>query len=270
MVATPIGNLEDISSRAMKVLGEVGDVLAEDTRHTRQLFNRLGIQARLHALHDHNEERKVRHWLSVLGEGTDLALVSDAGTPLINDPGFRLVRSAREEGIRVSPVPGPCSPVAALSACGLPTDRFVFDGFLPHKSVARRGRLAELGRDTRTVVMLESSHRVRDTVMDIVEVLGGGRGLVLAKELTKLHEAVMGADADSVLAWLDADPARLKGEFVLILEGAPSAPEGGVGADALIDALAGELPASKLARVVSRLTGLDRKQAYQRILERDR
>ncbi|MGB0723491.1 MAG: 16S rRNA (cytidine(1402)-2'-O)-methyltransferase [Gammaproteobacteria bacterium] len=270
MVATPIGNLDDISRRAIRVLSGVDHVLAEDTRHTRQLLNRLGVKARLHALHDHNEEQKVPAWLEVLSSGSDLALVSDAGTPLVSDPGFRLVRGAREAGLRVSPLPGPSSPVAALSVCGLATDRFIFEGFLPHKAAARRAHLSELGRDTRTTVLLESSHRIRDAVADIVAVLGGDRGLVLAKELTKVHEAVVGENAASVLAWLEADRARLKGEFVLVLEGAPNAPTVSLDSEALIDALLGELPASKLARVLSRVTGIDRKEAYQRVLERSK
>src|SRR5690606_36802588 len=191
VVATPIGHLADLSPRALETLRAVAAVCAEDTRHTRQLLAHFGIERPLLALHEHNEAEVADRLVARLAAGDSLALVSDAGTPLVSDPGFRLVRAAREAGIRVSPVPGPSAIVAALSVAGLPSDRFSFEGFLPAKSGARRERLAALAADARTLVFYESSHRIVESLADFRTVFGDGRRAVLARELTKLFETVL-------------------------------------------------------------------------------
>lgn len=191
MVATPIGNLADLSPRAQEVLRGVAAICAEDTRHTRQLLGHFGIDRPLLALHDHNEEAMSERIVARLREGESLAIVSDAGTPLVSDPGFKLVRAARAAGIRVSPVPGACAAIAALSVAGLPSDRFGFEGFLPAKSAARRERLAHLAGESRTLVFYESSHRIVESLADLRGAFGDERPAVIARELTKLFETVL-------------------------------------------------------------------------------
>ncbi len=219
IVATPIGNLSDLSQRAIEVLTQVDIIACEDTRHTQRLLSAYSIKNKTLSMHDHNERQRQEYIATLLQEGKSLALVSDAGTPLISDPGFHLVRHCRQLGLSVSPVPGACAAIAALSVAGLPTDRFSFEGFLPSKAGARQSTLANLLEEPRTMVFYDAPRRAIDTVEDIVKVLGGERYVVIARELTKTFETVHSDTAANLLAWLQEDPNQLKGEMVLIIEG---------------------------------------------------
>src|SRR6476620_3317384 len=220
VVATPIGNLGDLSPRALDTLRAVAAICAEDTRHTRQLLAHYGIERPLVALHEHNEEQLAERLVARLLGGESLALVSDAGTPLVSDPGFRLVRAARAAGVAVSPVPGACAFVAALSVAGLPSDRLAFEGFLPAKAGARRERLAPLASETRTLAFYESAHRIEETLADMATVFGAQRRAVIARELTKLFETVLDGTLEDLQARVAADANQRKGEFVVLVEGA--------------------------------------------------
>ena len=219
IVATPIGNLTDISQRALDVLTHVDIIACEDTRHTQRLLSTYSIKNKTLSLHDHNERQRQDYVATLLQEGKSIALVSDAGTPLISDPGFHLVRHCRELNLPVSPIPGACAAIAALSVAGLPTDRFSFEGFLPSKSGARQSTLANLLEEPRTMVFYDAPRRAIDTVEDIVKVLGGERQVVISRELTKTFETIHSDTAENLLAWLNEDPNQLKGEMVLIIEG---------------------------------------------------
>jgi len=219
IVATPIGNLGDITQRALDILTQVDVIACEDTRHTGKLLSAFSIKNKTLSLHDHNERQKQEYIASLLEEGKSIALVSDAGTPLISDPGFHLVRHCRQLGLPVSPIPGACAAIAALSSAGLPTDRFSFEGFLPSKSGARQATLAALANESRTMVFYDAPRRAIDTVEDIVATLGGERYVVIARELTKTFETVYSDTAQNLLTWLKEDPNQLKGEMVLIIEG---------------------------------------------------
>lgn len=263
VVATPIGNLEDISARALRVLVEVDCIAAEDTRRTGTLLQHFGIRTRLQALHDHNESQATPALLKALLDGRSLALVSDAGTPLISDPGYRLVRSALEQGVAVFTVPGPSAVTAALSIAGLPTDRFVFEGFLPARAAARRRRLEELRPERRTLVFFESSHRIRDCLADLVQVFGPERTGVIARELTKQFETVLRGAVVDLQAQLEADHNQRKGEFVVLVGGAPEIAESSL-AEALAAArsLLEFLPSSQAARAAAKLTGRSRREIF--------
>lgn len=219
VVATPIGNLGDLTARARDVLAAVDAICAEDTRHTRQMLNALGLERPLLALHDHNEAEIAWKLVERLKAGECLALVSDAGTPLVSDPGYRLVREVRAAGLAVSPIPGACAAIAALSVAGIPSDRFCFEGFLPAKGSGRRERLAELAKETRTLVFYESSHRIEEALADFVAAFGGEREAVLARELTKLFETVLGDTLSGIAAKVAADENQRKGEFVIVVRG---------------------------------------------------
>ena len=268
VVATPIGNLDDISPRALKVLAEVDIVAAEDTRYSGTLLSHFGIRTQLVSLHEHNEAERADWLLGKLRGGADVALVSDAGTPLISDPGFDLVRAARKAGISVSPIPGACALVAALSVSGLPTDRFVFEGFLPAKSAARRERLAAVAAESRTLVFYESVHRLQESLDDMAAVLGAGRIGVLARELTKLHEGVREASLEGLAEWSRTDAAAGKGEVVILVAGAPaSAADSGAEAERVLRALLKELPVKQAAALAAEITGLKKNRLYDRALE---
>jgi len=271
IVATPIGNLEDLSARAVKVLSGVAVIAAEDTRHSGRLLQHLGINKPLIALHDHNERGRVQGILDRLLAGSDVALISDAGTPLISDPGYVLVRAARAEGMRVSPIPGPCALIAALSAAGLPTDRFLFVGFLPAKRSGRRSALDELRKEVATLVFYESPHRILDTVADIAEAMGAHREIVLGREITKTFETFYSGEAAQVLATLTDDTHGNRGEFVVMVRGAEktesSLMAGALDVDQLLSLLMEELPLKKVAKIASGLTGLGKNELYQRALE---
>lgn len=263
VVATPIGNLGDLSQRALDTLRAVDAICAEDTRHTRQLLAHFGIERPLIALHEHNEAELSARIVARLQAGASLAMVSDAGTPLVSDPGFRLVRCAREAGLRVSPVPGASALVAALSVAGLPSDRFVFEGFLPAKAGARRERLAALAAEARTLIFYESAHRIQDMLADGVAAFGGERAAVVARELTKLFETVLDGTLAQLASRIATDPHQRKGEFVVLVQGA------GEDADAktlegrrVYAMLSSHLPPSTAARLAAELTGASRKALY--------
>ncbi|HST45080.1 MAG TPA: 16S rRNA (cytidine(1402)-2'-O)-methyltransferase [Luteimonas sp.] len=263
VVATPIGNLGDLSPRALEVLRTVAAVCAEDTRHTRQLLAHFGIERPLLALHEHNEEAASGPLVARLASGESLALVSDAGTPLVSDPGFRLVRAARAAGIRVSPVPGASALVAALSVGGLPSDRFVFEGFLPARTSARRERLQALASETRTLLFYESAHRIGEALDDMATVFGGGRLAVIARELTKLFETVLDGSLDTLRAQVAADPNQRRGEFVVMVHGADAdADARSAEGQRVYGLLAPHLPPSTAARLAAEISGASRKALY--------
>lgn len=270
VVATPIGNLDDLSPRATRTLASVDVVAAEDTRHSGRLLSHLGIQKRMIALHEHNEKDRAAGILTELDAGRDVALVSDAGTPLISDPGFVLVREARAAGHRVSPIPGPCALVAALSAAGLPTDRFLYVGFLPAKRSGRRASLDLLSSEVATLVFYESPHRILESVRDIAVVLGSEREIVLGREITKTFETFYSGSVAEVLAELERDPHGSRGEFVVMVRGAVvragTDREATMDVDRVLRVLLAELPVKKVAKMAAELTGLSKNELYQRAL----
>jgi len=264
VVATPIGNLEDITYRAVRILSEVDLIAAEDTRHSRVLLTHYGIATPMQAFHEHNETQLEGRILERLAQGQSVALVSDAGTPLLSDPGFRLVRAAREAGLPVFVVPGPSAVTAALSVAGLPTDRFAFEGFLPVKSAARKKRLGELGQESRTLVFFESSHRIEAALADMAEVFGAGRQAAVCRELTKKFETVLRGPLSELHGELTRDPNQGRGEFVVIVGGHESGADAAL-ADAhrMALALLEFLPASQAARVAAQLNGVPRRAVYE-------
>ncbi|CAO97965.1 16S rRNA (cytidine(1402)-2'-O)-methyltransferase [Erwinia tasmaniensis] len=268
IVPTPIGNLGDITQRALAVLASVDLIAAEDTRHTGLLLQHFAINARLFALHDHNEQQKADVLLTRLREGQSIALVSDAGTPLINDPGYHLVRLCREAGIRVVPLPGACAAVTALSAAGLPSDRFCYEGFLPAKSKGRCDTLKALEQEPRTLIFYESTHRLLDSLQDMVTVLGPQRYVVLAREITKTWESIFGAPVGELLSWVREDENRRKGEMVLIVEGY-HAEEQALPPEALrtLALLQTELPLKKAAQLTAEIHGVKKNALYKYALE---
>lgn len=264
IVPTPIGNLEDITTRALKTLESADWIAAEDTRHTQRLLQHFSIKTRTLSLHEHNEEKRAAMLCHRLQDGESVALVSDAGTPLISDPGFVLVRHCREQGIPVVPLPGPCAAITALSGAGLPTDRFIFEGFLPVKSQAKENRLALLTDRHATTVFYEAPRRVIATLKDIQKILGNERNVVIAKELTKAFESIIGGRPEDVIQWLEAEPARQKGEFVVMVSPAPEQDtEIPAEALALLNALTAELPLKKAAAIVAAHYKLKKNELYQ-------
>ena len=267
VVATPIGNLQDITARALDTLGRVALVAAEDTRHSRKLLAHYGIGTPLLALHEHNEREQTQSLLARLAAGEDVALISDAGTPLISDPGFYLVRAARAAGLQVVAVPGASACIAALSIAGLPTDRFVFDGFLPSKQVARAKRLQALQDESRTLVFYESSHRIVACLADMVATLGGERQAVLARELTKTFETTRGS-LQELHDWLLADDNQQRGEFVIMVHGRSGQPDSIDAADRhVLEVLLQELPLKRAAALAAKITGIPRNRLYDYGLE---
>ena len=263
VIATPIGNLGDLSPRALDTLRNVAAICAEDTRHTRQLLSHFGLERPLLALHQHNEDAQATQLVARMVAGESLALVSDAGTPLVSDPGYRLVSAARAAGVRVSPVPGACAAIAALSVAGLPSDRFVFEGFLPAKSSARRERLSRLASETRTLMFYESAHRIEEALEDMASVFGPARRAVIARELTKLFETVLDGSLVQLLARVRTDPNQRRGEFVLVVEGAGDDTDARLIEGRRLYAKLGEhLPPSTAARLAAELSGAPRKALY--------
>ncbi|UCC56752.1 MAG: 16S rRNA (cytidine(1402)-2'-O)-methyltransferase [Gammaproteobacteria bacterium] len=273
VVATPIGNLRDISARAIDTLKDVSRIAAEDTRHSKKLLSHYGIRTPMTALHEHNEAEQSAMLLKLLESGEDLALIADAGTPLISDPGYFLVRTVRAAGIRVVPVPGPSAGIAALSASGLPSDRFVCEGFLPPRQSARRQRLEALRQESRTVLFYESTHRITGCLQDMVAVFGGDREAVIARELTKTFETIQGGTLNELVAWLQADNNQRKGEFVILLHGAPEPDR--VEPDArdlqVLKVLLRELPLKQAAGLAAKITGVPKNRLYEKgiTLKRD-
>jgi 16S rRNA (cytidine1402-2'-O)-methyltransferase len=273
VVATPIGNLDDISARALAVLRDVVLIAAEDTRHSARLTQHFGISTPLAACHEHNEREQGGRFLARLQAGEDVALISDAGTPLISDPGFHLVRQARAAGVAVVPVPGACALIAGLSAAGLPSDRFIFEGFLPARAAARRARLQQVKEEPRTLIFYEAPHRILECVEDLRAVFGDARQAVLARELTKTFETIKGLPLVELREWIAADSNQQRGECVLLVAGW-QAPEGAeaVSAEALrvLDLLLGELPLKRAAALAAEITGVRKNLLYQVALERQK
>jgi 16S rRNA (cytidine1402-2'-O)-methyltransferase len=266
LVATPIGNMGDISARAREILAAAGVVAAEDTRHSGRLLRELGLERPLLSLHEHNEKARAVELVARLRAGESVALVSDAGTPLVSDPGYPLVRAAVEAGIAVVPVPGPCAAIAALSASGLPTDRFCFEGFLPARRGPRQARLAQLAAEPRTLVLYEAPHRIAACLADLAAALGGERRACVAREITKLHETFYRASLGELAARARADADLQRGEAVIVVEGAPPQ-AGGAGLDEALAVLLKFLTPSAAAAAAAELTGARRNDAYARALE---
>ncbi len=268
LVATPIGNLADLTFRAVEVLQAVDFIACEDTRHSRPLLDRYNIDKPLTALHEHNEVAASAKLLDRLGQGESMALISDAGTPLVNDPGFPLVRLAVERGVSVVPVPGACALVAALSASGLAPSRFAFEGFPPRTSPARRTLLEGLADDARTLIFYESSHRVLAFVKDIASVLPPQRRIVIARELTKIHETIVRCTITEAIGLIEADPFMQKGEFVVLLEGAPPKPKDDLTAEQMrvLKLLLEECSVKTAALLAAKITRARKELLYQAAL----
>lgn len=270
VVATPIGNRGDLTDRARETLAGVDLIAAEDTRHTGQLLAQLGIRTPLLALHEHNEAARAEELIARLRQGARIALVSDAGTPLISDPGFRLVATAAAAGVAVVPIPGACAAVAALSVAGLPTDRFVFEGFLPARAGARRTRLSALAAEARTLVFYEAPHRISETLADLAVAFGAGRDAVLARELTKLHETVYRGSLGELAERAAADSNMARGEAVLVVAGAAEHAAPGAAdverLDRLLAGLLAGLPLSQAVDLAAEVSGERRNRVYERAL----
>ncbi|WP_346837158.1 16S rRNA (cytidine(1402)-2'-O)-methyltransferase [Microbulbifer sp. SAOS-129_SWC] len=264
IVATPIGNLADMVPRAIEVLQCADLVAAEDTRHSQRLFSHFSIDTPLMAYHDHSDDRRTGQILERLEQGQTVALISDAGTPLISDPGYRLVREARARGIKVVPVPGACAFTAALSAAGLPSDRFSFEGFLPAKAGAREKALQALAGDPHTLIFYEAPHRVLDTLEAMAQVFGGKREAVIARELTKAFETIHLAPLAELAEWVRADSNQQRGEIVLLVRGAERERSGELDAEAerVMKLLLAELPPKRAAALAAEITGVNKKVLY--------
>jgi len=267
IVATPIGNLDDLTPRARQTLADVDLIAAEDTRHTGRLLFSIGVKTPQKALHDHNESRVVPTLIRALSAGKSVALVSDAGTPLVSDPGYRLVAAAHENGITVSPIPGASAVTAALSAAGLPTDRFCFEGFLPSKRTARAEFLRSVSSETRTLVFFESVHRIRDSLDDMAAILGDDRRAFVGRELSKLHEQCVQGTLASLCDAIEADEIPGKGEFVVVVHGAEHEADSSIDADLLLTELTAVLPGKQAAEITARVTGQKKNAMYRRMLE---
>lgn len=265
IVSTPIGNLDDITLRALSVLKSVDLIAAEDTRHTGLLLQHYSINNKLFSLHNHNEQQKTEALISKLKNGVSIALVSDAGTPLINDPGYHLVHRCIAENIRVVPIPGACAAIAALSISGLPSDRFCYEGFLPAKKKARCDLLQKLAQEERTLIFYESTHRLLDSLEDIINQLGKDRHIVLARELTKTWETVTSMSAEALLLWLQEDDHRKKGEMVLVIEGYKKNDSHLISLDVtkVLLLLQQELPLKKAAAITAEIYGINKNQLYK-------
>lgn len=269
IVATPIGNLGDITLRALDILRSVDLIAAEDTRHSARLLQHFGITTRMASYHDFSDDTRVDQLLGNLQEGRSVALISDAGTPLISDPGYRLVSVARARGLRVVPVPGVCAATAALSAAGIPSDRFTFEGFPPAKQAARLKLFARLREEPRTLVFYESPHRILDCVDDMASSFGSERMVVIARELTKAFETIHGDTLGGLQQWLRADENQQRGEFVILLRGAEQTPDEQLSPEArrVLAVLLEELSVKQAAALASRLTGVKKNLLYALALE---
>jgi 16S rRNA (cytidine1402-2'-O)-methyltransferase len=268
IVATPIGNLSDFSYRAVEVLQQVDVIAAEDTRHSKYLLQHYAIKTPTVSLHEHNEQQRSEMLLQRLLSGDSVALISDAGTPLISDPGYRLVSLVRQQGIKVVPIPGSCALIAALSASGLASDRFAFEGFLPAKASARRQFLQQLINETRTLIFYDSPRRLSGTLSDLSDIFGAERKACLARELTKIHETIETRPLAELRDWVSHDDNQQRGECVVLVEGASTA----VAVDEqelqqVLELLLTELPVKKSAAMAAALTGMGKNQAYQLALK---
>ncbi|WP_338163525.1 16S rRNA (cytidine(1402)-2'-O)-methyltransferase [Vibrio sp. 10N] len=269
IVPTPIGNLGDITQRALDVLNSVDIIAAEDTRHTGKLLSHFNIQTRTFALHDHNEQQKAQVLVDKLLAGESIALVSDAGTPLISDPGYHLVSQCRQAGVKVVPLPGACAVITALSASGLPSDRFSFEGFLPAKSKGRKDKFMEIAKAERTCIFYESPHRITESLADMLEVLGPEREVVLARELTKTYETIQGLPLGELIEWIEEDDNRKRGEMVLLIHGhrEPVNEELPDEATRTLAILVKDLPLKKAAAATAEIYNLKKNALYKWGLE---
>ena len=268
VVATPIGNLDDISKRVVHTLASVSKIAAEDTRKTKVLLSHLNLDTPCFSFHEHNERQKLDWLVQQLQMGDSIALVSDAGTPLISDPGYPLVRELRNRNMKVIAIPGPCALITALSVSGLATDRFTFEGFFPSKVGARKKKIKELANKRATQVFYESSHRIKDCLADLMEVLGEERQVVIARELTKTFETLLSGTTKELVTILESDPNQTRGEFVVIIEGnKQKQSELPTEAKRLAIALAKELPGKKAAKIVSETFDCKKNQLYDFILK---
>ncbi|KPW38256.1 Ribosomal RNA small subunit methyltransferase I [Pseudomonas syringae pv. apii] len=273
VVATPIGNLDDMSVRALKVLREVALIAAEDTRHSARLMQHFGISTPLAACHEHNERDEGSRFITRLLAGDDIALISDAGTPLISDPGYHLVRQARAAGVSVVPVPGACALIAALSAAGLPSDRFIFEGFLPAKAVGRRAKLELVKEEPRTLIYYEAPHRILECLQDMELVFGADRHALLAREITKTFETLKGLPLGELRAFVEADSNQQRGECVVLVAGwTKPEDEDVIGAEArrILDLLLEEMPLKRAAALAAEITGVRKNLLYQVALEKQK
>lgn len=269
VVATPIGNLHDMVPRAIETLQSVTLIAAEDTRHSGRLMAHFAIETPMVAYHDHSDERRLEQLLAHLQNGEDLALISDAGTPLVSDPGYRLVHAARAQGVPVVPIPGACALIAALSVSGLASDRFSFEGFLPAKAGARQRALEALARESRTLIFYEAPHRVLECLKDMQAAFGDDREAVLARELTKTHETVHRAPLGALVEFVAADTNQQRGEIVLLVQGASKRLDAELDAEAqrTMEVLLAELPLKQAASIGAKLTGLKKNALYQWALD---
>lgn len=271
VVATPIGNLDDMVPRAIQTLQTVAVIAAEDTRHSARLLAHFDIKTPAIAYHDHSDEHRTEQLIARLLAGEDVALISDAGTPLVSDPGYRLVRSARQQGIRVVPIPGACAMIAALSAAGLASDRFAFEGFLPAKQVARTHQLESVAEDSRTLIFYEAPHRILETLQDMESVFGAEREVVVARELTKTFETIKGGSLAEMVAWVAADSNQQRGEIVLLVQGAPKQENADLSPEQIrvMKVLLEDLPVKQAAAIGAKITGLKKNFLYDWALKQE-
>lgn len=267
IVATPIGNLQDMSLRAVETLKKVDVIAVEDTRHSAPLLQHFAVTTPTLALHDHNERDRAAMLLKRLQKGESIALISDAGTPLISDPGYHLVREAKQAGISVVPIPGACAAIAALSAAGLPTDRFVFEGFLPVKTAARTARLKELCSETRTLIFYEAPHRVMDVLQDMQSVFGDARQVVVARELTKMFETIRSGTLAEIVAWANADKNQQRGEIVILVEGAEKTATTDADVQRVLTILLEALPLKQAVELAAKITNQRKNELYEHALQ---
>jgi len=267
IVATPIGHLGDLSPRAVEVLSGVDVIAAEDTRVTRKLLQHMGTDTAMLSLHEHNEQQRIQSLLTRLQAGDSVALVSDAGTPLISDPGYPLVKAVRQADIKVVPIPGPCAVITALSVSGLPTDKFIFEGFLPGKSSGRRTKFEELLHEHRTLIFYESPHRILACLEDLEAVMGDHREVVIARELTKTFETIRSGNVAEIREWVEQDQNQQRGEIVLLVAGAPVVEESNPDLERILSLLMAELPLKQAAALAAQICDAKRNEVYQQALD---
>jgi 16S rRNA (cytidine1402-2'-O)-methyltransferase len=269
LVATPIGDMTDIAPRALDILNIVDIVAVEDKRRSSRLFSHFGIKTPMISYHDHSEEKQVKKIIDELLCGKSVALISDAGTPLISDPGFKLVNAAKDKSIKVSPIPGPCALIAAISASGLPSNRFIFEGFLPAKSIARITKIQNISADSRTIIFYEAPHRILETLIDMIKVIGPSRKIVLARELTKTYETFISGTLKGVLEVIEKDLNQQKGEIVIVLAGADSSEKKIETQDSkrILSVLLEDLPLKQAVSLGSRITGVQKNIFYKLALD---
>ena len=269
LVATPIGDMTDIAPRALDILSTVDIVAVEDKRRSSRLFSHFGIKTPMISYHDHSEEKQVKKIIDELLCGKSVALISDAGTPLISDPGFKLVNAAKDKSIKVSPIPGPCALIAAISASGLPSNRFIFEGFLPAKSIARITKIQNISADSRTIIFYEAPHRILETLIDMIKVIGPSRKIVLARELTKTYETFISGTLKGVLEIIEKDLNQQKGEIVIVLAGADSSEKKIETQDSkrILSVLLEDLPLKQAVSLGSKITGVQKNIFYKLALD---